>query len=40
MVVTGQVVSVNWYRIDPMRVVWIGATILAVAWIYKIITWS
>ncbi len=37
--VTGRRPSLNWYRIDPLRVVWAGCGLFVFAWGVKIVIW-
>ncbi|MBI4578098.1 MAG: DUF2752 domain-containing protein [Planctomycetes bacterium] len=37
--VSGRRPAVNWYRIDPVRLVWIGCGLFVVAWGVKIVCW-
>ena len=34
-VITGKRPSLNWYRIDPVRLVWSGALFLVLSWGFK-----
>jgi len=35
--VTGRYAAVNWYRVDPVRVVWIAALVLVASWALNIV---